>query len=147
MSLGVTRYASQTLEFAYDLEKWDFALGYIGPQTLDARIHTDICKDPSLRPPCDHVVVDGELDLNPYYYASAQRIHEFRPGRAVRPFAGLGLAAYTDTNQLISSPIGFSLSAGMNIGQRFGLQWRHFSNAGYDQPNMGQDMLLASWRL
>jgi hypothetical protein len=35
----------------------------------------------------------------------------------------------------------------MNIGQRFGLQWRHFSNAGYEQPNMGQDVLLASWRL
>ena len=60
---------------------------------------------------------------------------------------GLGLAAYTDNNPLVSSPLGFSLSAGMNIGERFGFQWRHFSNAGIEQPNMGQDVLLASWRL
>jgi hypothetical protein len=147
VSAGVTRYASQSLELAYGLKKWDFALGYVGSQTLDARIHTDMCKDPSLEPPCDHIVVDGKMELEPYGYASAQRIFEFRRDRTLRPFAGLGVAAYTDTNPLISSPVGFSLSAGMNIGQRFGVQWRHFSNAGYEQPNLGQDMLLASWRL
>jgi hypothetical protein len=147
LSVGVTRYASETLELAYGIKKWDLALGYVGSQTLDARIHTDICKDPALQPPCDPVVLDGEMELDPYYYASVQRIHQFRRDRTVRPFAGIGIAAYTDTNPLISSPLGFSLSAGMEFGQRFAVQWRHFSNAGMEQPNMGQDMLLASWRL
>jgi hypothetical protein len=147
MSVGVTRYASQAIEMGYALPKWDFAVGHVGSQTLDARLHTDMCKDPSEQPPCDNIVLNGEMDLDPYYYASFQRIQEFRRDRTVRPFAGVGLAAYSDTNPLISSPVGFSLSAGMNIGQHFGLQWRHFSNAGYEQPNMGQDIFLASWRL
>jgi hypothetical protein len=148
MSVGVTRYSSESLELAYSIrKKWDIALGYVGSQTLDANIHTNTCKDPSLKPPCDHVVLTGEMELNSYYYASFQRIHEFRRDRTIRPFAGIGLAAYTDTNPLISSPLGFSLSAGMNIGERFDVQWRHFSNAGFEKPNMGQDMLLAGWRL
>ena len=147
MSAGITRHAAQTLELAYAIKKWDIALGYITSQTVDARIHTDTCKDPSLQPPCDHIVLPGKMDLSPYFYASLQRIHEFRRDRAVRPFAGLGVAAYSDTNPLVSSPLGFSLSAGMNIGEHFGLQWRHFSNAGIQQPNIGQDVLLASWRL
>lgn len=148
MAVGVTRYSSETLELAYSVrKKWDIALGYIGSQTLDARVHTNMCKDPSQRPPCDHIVLAGEMGLNSYFYASFQRIHEFRRDRTIRPFAGLGLAAYTDTNPLVSSPLGFSLSAGMYIGEHFGLQWRHFSNAGIEQPNMGQDVLLAGWRL
>ena len=148
MSVGVTRYSSETLELAYSVrKKWDIALGYIGSQTLDANVHTNICKDRSLRPPCDHIVLPGKMELDSYFYASVQRIHEFRRDRTLRPFAGLGLAAYTDNNPLVSSPLGFSLSAGMNIGERFGFQWRHFSNAGIEQPNMGQDMLLARWRL
>jgi len=147
MSVGITRQNAETLELAYGIKKWDLALGYIGSQIIDARVHTNICKDPGLQPPCDHIVLDGEMELNPYYYASLQRIHEFRRGRAVRPFAGLGVAAYSGTNPLVSSPLGFSLSAGMTIGERFGLQWRHFSNAGIQQPNIGQDVLLASWRL
>lgn len=147
MSVGVTRYVSQTLELAYALGKWDLAAGYVGSQTLDARLHTQTCKNPAEQPPCDEVILDGKLDLKPYYYASFQRIFKFRSGQAVRPFAGAGLAAHTQTNPLVSSPFGFSLSVGMSIGERFALQWRHFSNAGLEQPNLGQDILLASWQL
>jgi hypothetical protein len=46
----------------------------------------------------------------------------------------------------VSSTAAFSLSAGLRIGQRWTLEWRHFSNAGLNQPNLGQDILLLRGR-
>ena len=147
LSVGVTTESAENLEVAYSLKKWDFALGYVGSQVIDAIMKTDFCAEPFQVPPCELLVVDTTLKVEPYYYASVQRILELRSERFIRPFVGLGLSAFSNTNPLVSSPIGFSVSLGINLGERFTLQLRHFSNGGLDQPNLGQDIVMAGWRL
>ena len=147
LSVGVTTESAENLEVAYSLKKWDLAFGYVGSQVIDAIMKTDFCAEPFQLPPCERLFVDTTLKVQPYYYASVQRILELRSERFIRPFAGLGLSAYSGTNPLVSSPIGFSVSLGINLGERFTLQWRHFSNGGLDDPNLGQDILMAGWRL
>ncbi len=109
LSVGVTTESAENLEVAYSLKKWDFALGYVGSQVIDAIMKTDFCAEPFQLPPCELLVVDTTLKVQPYYYASVQRILELRSERFVRPFVGLGLSAFSDTNPLVSSPIGFSV--------------------------------------
>jgi hypothetical protein len=46
----------------------------------------------------------------------------------------------------VSSGAAFSLSGGLRMGKRWTLEWRHFSNAGLVQPNLGQDILLLRGR-
>ena len=53
-----------------------------------------------------------------------------------------GVVANSDTNPYVSSALTFSLSAGLRVSERWTLEWRHFSNAGLEQPNLGQDILL-----
>jgi hypothetical protein len=147
LSVGVTTDSAENLEIAYSLKKWDVALGYVGSQVIPAKMKTDFCAEAFQLPPCERLVVDTTLELQPYYYASMQRILELRSERLIRPFVGLGVSLFSDTNPLVSSALGFSVSLGINFGERLTLQWRHFSNGGIDQPNLGQDILMAGWRL
>ena len=67
-------------------------------------------------------------------------------GARLRPVAGVGLVAQSDTNAYVSTPVNFSLSLGLAVGERVSVEWRHFSNAGTDGPNLGQDTMLLRWR-
>lgn len=58
----------------------------------------------------------------------------------------LGLAAFQNQTQVLPATVNFSLSAGVRVTDRIGLQWRHFSNGGTKSSNRGQDALLVTWR-
>jgi hypothetical protein len=117
-------------------------------QTLLINYITSHC--PYEGAPAEYCTTDVRRDhglVDPYAYFSVQRRWEFRRGRRMRPLAGLGLVAQSDTNAYVSTPVNFSLSLGLAVRERVSLEWRHFSNAGKEQPNLGQDTVLLRWRL
>ena len=136
---GPTEEGSYLAELGLIKGRWDLSLGYVGAQDLGAMRVLRDCGEGCVRR------VPAIKHLDSYVYLSAQRVFEFMPDRTIRPFAGIGLVAQSETNWLVSSPVNFSLSAGLGIGERLTLQWRHFSNGDTRGPNMGQDALVISW--
>jgi hypothetical protein len=101
----------------FDDRKWDVSVGHIGEQ------------------------YDGEM--GDFWYLSIERQVKWR---AI--FLGLGLSARSHADNveyLLPQWWNFSLSGGVDIG-RFRVQYRHFSNAGFDESNRGQNWLLAGVR-
>lgn len=60
--------------------------------------------------------------------------------------AGLGLAALNHSDEFNTGTMQFALMLRYRITDRLALTWRHFSNAGQQQPNYGRDVLLVGWR-
>lgn len=58
---------------------------------------------------------------------------------------GLGMAYWQNTNRALGKKMTFSLSIGTRISDRFGVHFRHYSNAGSGTPNLGQDAVVLSY--
>jgi len=142
LAAGPTRSDGSAVELARASDRWDVALGYISRQSVNVRTLQDTCYATLGGPTCITEAWTATRAVGSYGYLSIQRRHSFRRRGSLRPAVGLGLVANSDTNPYVSSPVTFSLSAGLAIGDRWSVEWRHFSNAGLEQPNLGQDMLL-----
>lgn len=148
LSGGLTTNEGRAFEVTYEWPRWELTVGYAGTQVVDVRRTVETCRwITATELDCDVTRARVEGDVDDYLYLSAQRLFEFRHGRRFRPVIGLGLVGQSDTNAYVSSQVNFSLSLGLNLGERAVLQWRHFSNGGVQEPNLGQDILLVSWRL
>ena len=144
---GITRKGGGVLELGYSTQRWDFSLGYVATQTIDVIRVDQRCPAGEPWVPSCRQEMRGSYDVEPYVYASAQRMFHFRRDHNVGPFAGVGLVMQSETNMLVSSRLNISLSAGLRIGERWTVQLRHFSNADYEGPNLGQDSLVFAWKL
>jgi len=142
VAAGPTRSEGSALEIARSTARWETALGYVSVQEVTVRTLQDTCLAGSGGPVCLTAVSSAERPVASYGYLSLQRKFRFRPGQVLQPVLGVGLVANSDTNAYVSSTLTFSLSAGLRLGDRWSLEWRHFSNAGLEQPNLGQDILL-----
>lgn len=59
---------------------------------------------------------------------------------------GIGVVALQNTDDYNGSHVNFSLLAGYRFTDKFGVIYRHWSNAGTVKPNIGRDMLLLTYR-
>jgi hypothetical protein len=148
LAAGPTRSDGSAVEISRSTARWETALGYVSDQQVKVSTVQDTCTTGPSGPACVTQSDMARRTVDGYGYLSVQRRFVFRPDATLKPILGLGVVANTDTNPYVSSPITFSLSAGVQFGARWSLEWRHFSNAGLKQPNLGQDMLLlrASFR-
>ncbi|MEQ1801419.1 MAG: acyloxyacyl hydrolase [Gammaproteobacteria bacterium] len=142
LAAGPTRSDGSALEIARATGRWETALGYVSGQEVTVRTLQDTCTAGATGPECSTLASTAERPVASYGYLSVQRKFAFRRDRALQPVVGLGIVANSDTNAYVSSALTFSLSAGLRLGERWTLEWRHFSNAGLEQPNLGQDILL-----
>lgn len=148
LSAGPTLYDGGAVEVSRRSGRWEVALGYVGEQSVLVRHVTPIC--PWAGAPaaaCSEDVRRADESVDPFGYLSVQRRFEFAGWRGLRPVFGLGLVTQTGTNAYVSSAVNFSLAAGLEFSERLSLQWRHFSNAGLDGPNLGQDLIQLRWAL
>lgn len=100
-----------------DGRKWDLSVGWIGEQ-------------------------DGWF-VDDFYYVSGHRLVRWRKLQF-----GLGLMARERVDGIentLPQWWNFSFLVGVNLGN-FSLELRHASNAGLEDPNRGQNWLLAGWR-
>lgn len=139
---GPTRADGSAVEISRSTTHWETALGYISDQRVSVRTLQDTCTAGPAGPECVTLSATAERPVDSYGYFSVQRKFNFRDGATLRPVVGLGVVANSHTNPYVSSAVTFSLSAGLRLGGHWSLEWRHFSNAGTEQPNLGQDMLL-----
>ncbi len=142
LAAGPTRSDGTALEISRSTTRWETAVGYVSAQQVNGRVLQDTCTAGSAGPVCVTQAWTATRSVDSYGYLSVQRRFAFRPDATLKPLLGFGIGANTDTNAFVSSPLTFSLSAGLRLGERWSLEWRHFSNAGLKQPNLGQDMLL-----
>ncbi len=139
---GPTRSAGSAVELSRSTARWETALGYISDQRVSVRTLQDTCTAGPAGPECVTLSATAERPVDSYGYFSVQRKFNFRDDATLRPVLGVGVVANSGTNPYVSSALTFSLSAGLRFGDRWSLEWRHFSNGGVVQPNLGQDMLL-----
>jgi hypothetical protein len=137
---GPTRSAGSAVELSRSTARWETALGYITDQQVTVRTLQDTCTAGPAGPECVTLGATAERPVDGYGYFSVQRKFAFRDDAQHRPQRGV--VANSGTNPYVSSAVTFSLSAGLRFGDRWSLEWRHFSNGGVVQPNLGQDMLL-----
>lgn len=142
VAAGPTRSDGSALEIARSSARWETALGYVSEQEVNVRTLQDTCTAGAAGPECITLAGTAERPVASYGYLSVQRKFRFREGATLQPVLGIGVVANSDTNPYVSSALTFSLSAGLRVGERWSLEWRHFSNAGLEQPNLGQDILL-----
>ncbi|MBL8200756.1 MAG: acyloxyacyl hydrolase [Chromatiales bacterium] len=142
LAAGPTRAEGSALEIARSTARWETALGYVSEQEVNVRTLQDTCTAGTAGPECVTLVSTADRPVAGYGYLSVQRKFVFREGGSLQPVLGVGMVANSDTNPYVSSGLTFSLSAGLRLGERWTLEWRHFSNAGLEQPNLGQDILL-----
>ncbi len=142
VAAGPTRADGSAVEVSRSTARWELALGGVSAQQLSIRTLQDTCVAGVAGPECVTLESTTEKSVDSYAYLSVQRKFSFRAAASLRPILGLGIVANSDTNAYVSSAVTFSLSAGLRIGDRWFLEWRHFSNGGVVQPNLGQDMLL-----
>jgi Lipid A 3-O-deacylase (PagL) len=142
VAAGPTRSDGSAVEIARATARWETALGYVSEQEVNVRTLQDTCTAGSTGPECTTLASTAGRPVASYGYLSIQRRFLFREGDTLRPVLGIGAVANSDTNAYVSSAVTFSLSAGLRVSERWTLEWRHFSNAGLEQPNLGQDILL-----
>ncbi len=143
LASGPTRAQGGAVELSLTSGHWAAAIGYVGEQEVRVRTEQDLCYTvPAGLPDCVTTRTEARQPVNGYSYLSLERRFSIRPRFGLRPELGIGLAANSDRNPYVSSVFTFSLSAGIRLGERWALEWRHFSNAGLSSPNLGQDMVL-----
>ncbi len=146
LSSGPTTQEGGAMEIAGRNGAWELAAGYVSEQAVQVHLLTPTCPHAGAASGCRYSTQDIRRVVDPYAYLSVQRRFEFREGAMLRPQFGLGLVAQSDTNAYVSSPVNFSLSLGLALGERVALEWRHFSNADTEGPNLGQDAVLLRWQ-
>lgn len=142
IAAGPTRSDGGAVEIARSTAHWELALGYVADQQVRVRTVQDTCTAGPAGPECVTLTASAERPVDSYGYFSVQRKFAFKDDATLQPILGLGVVANSHTNPYVSSAVTFSLSAGLRLGDRWSLEWRHFSNGGVVQPNLGQDMLL-----
>jgi hypothetical protein len=142
LAAGPTRADGSAVEISRSTTHWEMALGYVTDQQVRVQTVQDTCTAGPAGPECITLTASAERPVDSYGYFSVQRKFAFRDDATLRPILGLGVVANSHTNPYVSSAVTFSLSAGLRLGGGWSLEWRHFSNAGAEQPNLGQDMLL-----
>lgn len=143
LASGPTRAQGGAVELSLTSGHWAAAIGYVGEQEVRVRNEQDLCYTvPAGLPDCVTTLTETREPVRGYSYLSMERRFAFRTRYGLRPELGIGFAANSDRNPYVSSLVTFSLSAGIRLGDRWALEWRHFSNAGLSNPNLGQDMLL-----
>ena len=65
--------------------------------------------------------------------------------RSGRVELGLGLGYWAHKSAAFSHKQVFELMGGVHLTERVALRFRHYSNAGQSMPNVGQNMVTASW--
>lgn len=91
------------------------------------------------------------IDPHPEFNRSSATFSSYSIGLRVEPgyfyfedYAGLALISETDS--MLSTNFEFTEEVGMGVkdneGRFFGLEYRHFSNAGIQDPNKGRDFVL-----
>jgi hypothetical protein len=108
-----------------DDRHWDVSVGYIGEQ-----------------------YDNGWSPVDDYLYLSGQYMAVFDL-QHMDPFLGLGLMVRNDEESaeyLLPSSINFALSGGLDIGDNWRLEVKHFSNAGTKDTNRGQNLFLFGYR-
>ena len=68
-----------------------------------------------------------------------------RSVRCGRAELGLGLGYWAHSSDSFGHRQVFELTAGWHVSSRVALRFRHYSNAGQATPNVGQNMVTASW--
>ena len=142
VAAGPTRANGSALEVSRSTAGWEMALGGVSAQQVHIRTLQDTCVAGVAGPECVTLESTTQRSVDSYGYLSVQRKFRFRNAATLRPVLGFGIVANSHTNAYVSSAVTFSLSAGLRLGDRWSLEWRHFSNGGLVQPNLGQDMLL-----
>ena len=107
----------------FHVEQWQAAAGYIGEQGRDEY-----------------------ANVEPFGYALVARQFRLYRGTTSGPFASVGLMARTRSDyieDILPSWWNFALSAGFDAG-KWRVEYRHYSNAGLEQPNRGQNLLIIS---
>ncbi len=147
LSAGATLEEGAAIELSRESRGWEVALGLVTRQQVLVNYITPIC--PYEGAPgdlCSRDVRQAQESVSPFSYLALQRRFELREGARFRPRVGIGLMGTSETNEYVSTPVNFSLSAGFALGDSLSVEWRHFSNADADGPNLGQDALLLRWR-
>lgn len=60
---------------------------------------------------------------------------------------GLGVSYWNNQSRVFGKNMNFALNLRYDVGERFFINLRHYSNAGSGVPNLGQDAILFGWRL
>jgi hypothetical protein len=147
VSAGGTPERGGAFEVARRDRDWEIALGYVTEQRVLIHYLSIICPYEGAPPAtCKPSVRDVVEPVDPFAYLSVQRRFEFRRHARLRPVLGVGFVGQSDTNEYVSTRLNFSLSLGVGLGEDVAIEWRHFSNAGADGPNLGQDTVLLRWQ-
>ena len=142
LAAGPTRSDGSAVEISRSTAHWETALGYVSNQEVNVHTLQDTCVAGVAGPECVTLSATVRRSVDGYGYLSVQRRFLFRRDASLQPILGFGVVANSDTNPYVSSALTFSLSAGLRLAKRWSVEWRHFSNAGLKQPNLGQDILL-----
>jgi hypothetical protein len=147
VAAGATPEQGGAFEVARRARDWEVALGYVTEQRVLIHYLSTSCPYAGApRAACSPSVRDVDEPVDPFAYLSVQRRFEFRRDARLRPVLGVGLVGQSDTNEFVSTRLNFSLSLGLGLGEDVAVEWRHFSNAGADGHNLGQDAVLLRWR-
>ena len=121
VAAGPTRSDGTAAEVARATVRWETALGYVSDQRVNVRTEQDTCFSSTTGPVCVTNTATAKRRVSSYGYLSVQRKFAFRPDAIARPVLGIGFVVNTDTNAYVSSPVTFSLSAGLRLGRSWAI--------------------------
>jgi len=104
-------------------ERWRLGMGYISEQKVTPRR-------------------EAETSVRANLFVHGQRIVSITD----RIDLGLGVGYFNAKTRWNGSNFTASLSIEYSFSDRWGVNFRHWSNAGSATPNMGQDVFTAVWR-
>ena len=86
--------------------------------------------------------LDGLVD--DYWAVSIGYKAKMQVDWAIKPYLTLGIAYADAPNYLLSQDFNFGLSGGL-IWRQWQFEYHHFSNAGLEEPNRGQNSFMLSY--
>lgn len=122
LSGELSKSAALVLNETWD-DRWRVGLGLIGPQEVVDRSGT-------------------KYDVRSNLFVHGQRL----VGITENLDFGVGVAYFNAKTRWNGSNFVASLSVEYNMGDRWQLLYRHWSNAGSASPNMGQDVFLVGYK-
>lgn len=142
-----TRVNNWTAEISWlPSDKWDLSLGYVAKQDEPC----NECRTSGLvrfiTPTGERVYVYTlAQDADKYLYLSGTRTLVMPMGRGIDAVLGVGAIVASEESVLLSQRLNFSLQAGIRW-RSLDLVYRHFSNAGTNMPNYGQNLMELRYR-
>jgi hypothetical protein len=134
---------------------WGTTGGVVLPVTVDwsdARWELGFFRVTTQQVLTDSHYPNGRLMADPFWGMSLSRRWRLYEQGPIRLFAGFGLAAKTESDQLSTTRLDFASQLGLRFrlpGNRVvgELTMRHWSNAGIRLPNHGEDFVTLTIRL